>query len=159
MSAPTIAPADRPDQIAAARLLFEEYAASLPFDLSFQNFAHELATLPGDYAPPGGRLWLATVGDEPAGCVALRRLEPGVGELKRLYTRPAHRGTGLGRRLVETAVAEAVALGHDRLRLDTAPDMTAALKLYETLGFVRIPAYCVNPVAGAVYLELALRSG
>lgn len=153
----TILPATRPDQLLTARRLFEEYAASLSFELCFQNFRHELDTLPGEYAPPGGGLWLATTNaGEAAGCVALRRLEPSVGEMKRLYVRPAHRGAGLGRRLVETVVAEATTAGYDRLRLDTTPEMAGAIRLYEALGFARIPPYRLNPVAGVVYLELAL---
>jgi RimJ/RimL family protein N-acetyltransferase len=153
----TIFPATRPDQLLTARRLFEEYAASLSFDLCFQNFRHELDTLPGDYAPPGGGLWLATTdGGEAIGCVALRRLEANIGEMKRLYVRPAHRGAGLGRRLIETVVTEAAALGYERLRLDTTPEMVGAIRLYEALGFARIPPYRPNPVAGVVYLELVL---
>lgn len=153
----TILPATRPDHVLAARTLFEEYAASLSFDLGFQNFRHELDTLPGEYAPPGGGLWLATAdGGEAAGCVALRRLGAGVGEMKRLYVRPAHRGTGLGRRLVEAVVAGATGLGYGRLRLDTTPEMAGAIRLYEAVGFVPIPPYRPNPVAEATYMELPL---
>jgi len=153
----TILPATQPTQLLAARRLFEEYAASLSFDLCFQNFRHELDTLPGEYAPPGGGLWLATTDSgEAAGCVALRRLETDIGEMKRLYVRPAHRGTGLGRRLIKTVVTEAAAAGYARLRLDTTPEMAAAIRLYEAMGFVRIPPYRPNPVAGVIYLELAL---
>ncbi len=152
----TIFPATQPMHLLAVRRLFEEYAASLSFDLCFQNFRHELDTLPGEYAPPGGGLWLAADGGEAAGCVALRRQGTRIGEMKRLYVRPAHRGSGLGRRLIETVVTEAATAGYDRLRLDTTPEMAAATRLYEAMGFARIPPYRPNPVAGVVYLELAL---
>jgi ribosomal protein S18 acetylase RimI-like enzyme len=139
------------------RPLFEEYAASLTFDLSFQDFAGELAGLPGGYAPPTGALLLARVDDEPAGCVALRALDGGPGELKRLYVRPAHRGLGLGRQLAERALAIAAELGYSSIRLDTTPEMGAAHELYRTLGFREIEPYRSNPVPGTRYLELDLR--
>jgi ribosomal protein S18 acetylase RimI-like enzyme len=139
------------------RPLFAEYAASLSFDLSFQGFDDELAGLPGDYAPPTGALLLARVDGEPAGCVALRALDGGTGELKRLFVRPAHRGLGLGRKLVEQALDAAADLGYDAIRLDTTPEMRAAHQLYRTLGFREIEPYRENPVAGARYLELDLR--
>ena len=142
-----------PDDV---RPLFLEYAGSLSFDLDFQDFEGELAGLPGDYAPPGGALLLARVSGTPAGCVALRRIEAGTAELKRLYVRPGHRGLGLGRLLAEAAVEHARELGYQRLRLDTAPEMAAAHELYRSLGFREIAAYRENPVAGARFLELDL---
>jgi putative acetyltransferase len=141
-----------------ARALMREYAASLSFDLEFQGFEAELAGLPGPYAPPDGALFLARVGDEPAGCAALRRLEGTTGELKRLYVRPAHRGFGLGRRLTEAAIAVARELGYELLRLDTTPEMSSAHELYRSLGFREIDAYRENPVEGARFLELDLRA-
>ena len=145
------------ERVLEARRLFEEYAASLSFNLCFQNFQQELDGLPGDYAPPGGGLWLGiTDSGQTAGCVALRPLEPGVGEMKRLYVRPESRGTGLGKRLAETVLEEAAALGYERVRLDTTPEMAGAIRLYETMGFVRIAPYRVNPIAGAIYLERTL---
>jgi ribosomal protein S18 acetylase RimI-like enzyme len=154
-----IVPATGPEHRREVRQLFEEYAASLSFDLCFQNFRLELDGLPGDYAPPGGGLWLATNDrGEAAGCVALRRLEPGVGEMKRLYVRPEFRGTGLGKRLTLKVLEEAEAIGYHRIRLDTTPEMAGAIRLYESLGFTRIAPYRPNPVEGALYMEIELGS-
>ncbi len=143
-------------ELGTARRLFEEYAGGLGIDLCFQGFDEELATLPGAYARPDGRLLLAYVGDEVAGCVALRRLEPDVCEMKRLYLRPAFRGSGVGLKLAQTIIAEACAAGYRRMRLDTLPTMRSALVLYHKLGFREIQPYRNNPVEGAVFLELQL---
>ncbi len=144
-----------PEQVRQVRELFEEYAASLSFDLCFQNFQQEVDGLPGDYAPPDGRLWLAiTDHGEAAGCVALRRLEPGIGEMTRLYVRPEYRGTGLGRLLARKVLVEAESIGYQRIRLDTTPEMSGAIRLYESLGFIRIPPYRPNPIDGAIYMEI-----
>ena len=142
-----------PDEV---RPLFLEYAGSLSFDLGFQDFAGELANLPGEYAAPCGALLLARVSGTSAGCVALRRIAAGTAELKRLYVRPEHRGLGLGRLLAEAIVEHARELEYQRLRLDTAPEMAAAHELYESLGFREIAAYRENPVGGARFLELEL---
>ena len=141
--------------IAHARELFEEYAAWLNVDLCFQGFADELATLPGKYAPPRGRLFLA--GDPPVACIALRPLdEAGVGEVKRLYVRPPARGTGLGRALVETVLSHARAIGYRELRLDTADWMADALRLYGRLGFRERSPYYHNPMPGVVFMSITL---
>lgn len=146
-----------PAQIEQARELFLEYAQSLGFSLCFQSFDEELAGLPGDYAPPGGRLLLARYRDHLAGCVALHGLEPGICEMKRLYLRPQFRGRGLGRVLAETVIAEARLIGCRKMRLDTVePVMPNAVAMYRRLGFKEIEAYRPNPIAGALYMELAL---
>lgn len=144
------------EHVPVVRALFEEYAEAIGVDLGFQDFEHELAELPGDYVPPGGRLLLA-LDPEPAGCVALRLFEPGVCEMKRLYVRPEYRGSGLGRLLAEQIVAAGREAGYERMRLDTLPTMAAARGLYESLGFVEIEAYRPNPIHGTTYFELALR--
>jgi putative acetyltransferase len=153
-----IRPASSPDDLDRVRELFSEYAASLPFDLSFQDFDRELADLPGTYAPPSGALLLAADEGAAAGCIALRFLESGVCEMKRLYVRPTHRGSGLGKRLVEAILREAVARRYERMRLDTVPGMEAAIALYRARGFREIAPYRPNPIPGALFLEADLRS-
>jgi putative acetyltransferase len=157
VTAQRIVEADTPERLAIARGLFQEYAASLDVDLEFQNFAEELASLPGEYARPHGGLLLGYQDEEPAGCVAFRRLEPGVAEMKRLYVRPTARGEGWGRRLAGQVVSEARSAGYERMRLDTLPAMRTALGLYLGMGFRDIASYRHNPVPGARYLELDLR--
>jgi putative acetyltransferase len=146
-----------PAQIEQARELLLEYAQSLGFSLCFQGFDQELAGLPGDYAPPDGRLLLARYQDQLAGCAALHKLEPGVCEMKRLYLRPQFRGRGLGRVMTETLIAEARGIGCGKMRLDTVePFMTNAVAMYRRLGFKEIEPYRPNPIAGALYFELDL---
>ena len=149
--------AETDEQVEQARTLFKEYEAATGVDLCFQNFAQELAGLPGDYAPPAGRLILAYDAEGAAGCVALRRVDDAACEMKRLYVRPAFRGTGLGRTLAEHIVGEARAIGYERMRLDTLPAMRSAIALYRSLGFKEIDAYRFNPVEGTLYMELQLR--
>jgi GNAT superfamily N-acetyltransferase len=144
--------------ISAARELFVEYQAWLGVDLCFQGFATELATLPGDYAPPRGRLLLARTGDdEIAGCIALRPLDDERCEVKRLFVRLDHHGGGIGRLLIERLVDEARAIGYRTMVLDTLPRMQAAQHLYQAFGFRDIPAYYHNPTPGVRYLALDLR--
>jgi putative acetyltransferase len=149
--------AESPGQIAQARELFLEYAQSLGFSLCFQNFDKELANLPGDYAPPDGRLLLAEFEGQVAGCVALHKLEDGICEMKRLYLRSPFRGKGRGRAIADRIIAEARTIGYQRMRLDTVePVMKDAVEMYRRIGFREIAPYCKNPIAGALYMELQL---
>jgi putative acetyltransferase len=140
-----------------ARRLVEEYASSLNLDLSFQNFAHELAQFESEYAPPSGAFLLARSEDVCVGCVGLRKLTATDGENTRLYVAPAARGRGLGQTLVRSIVAEGRTLGYARLVLDTLPSMLEAQSLYQALGFKAIAPYRYNPVAGTAFLELRLQ--
>ncbi len=142
--------------IDVCRELFTEYQRGLGVSLCFQGFDHELAALPGDYAPPRGRLLLAQDSGVPAGCIALRPLFHRDAEMKRLYVRPAHRGGGLGRLLAERVIREARALGYEALKLDTLPAMRAAQNLYAKLGFRDTAPYNDNPVGGVRFLSLDL---
>jgi len=149
--------AESPLQIAQARELFLEYAQSLGFSLCFQNFDKELAGLPGDYAPPKGRLLLAESDGQTVGCVALHKLDTDICEMKRLYLRPQFRGKGLGKELAERIIAEARQTGYRRIRLDTVePVMKDAVAMYRKLGFKEIAPYRPNPNPGTLYLELVL---
>jgi putative acetyltransferase len=145
-----------PAAIAAARSLFQEYQKALDVDLSFQGFATELDTLPGEYASPRGRLLLARDGDAVAGCVAMRPLTGDTCEMKRLYVTPRFRAAGVGRLLAERVITEARSAGYTRMYLDTLPTMKGAQRLYESLGFRDIRAYRHNPIAGTRYLGLDL---
>lgn len=151
-----VSPATSGGDIRDIRALFREYAASLEFSLDFQGFEEELASLPGAYAPPTGRLLLARVDGVAAGCVGLRRIGEGVAEMKRLFVRPAHAGTGLGRRLAAAIIDEARRAGYATIKLDTMPSMRAAIRLYQSLGFRDIAPYRENPIAGARFMELPL---
>lgn len=168
------------DAVDAARKILLDYAEALGVDLGFQNFDDELAMLPGDYAAPRGTLLLALVRQKPdatvspentlkladgsiaqvAGCCALRPLDsadcPNAAEMKRLYVRPAFRGMGLGRQLADAILDAARHAGYSHVLLDTLDDMEAARTLYEELGFVEIPPYYHNPIAGSHYLKADL---
>lgn len=145
------------EDLATIRELFLEYAASLNFSLCFQGFENELKGLPGDYAPPAGRLFLMHYKTQPAGCVALHRTGADVCEMKRLYIRPAFRGKGLGLALINAVIDEARVIGYRCMRLDTVePVMKDAVAIYRRLGFKQIAPYRDNPIEGALYMELPL---
>jgi len=149
--------ANGPAEIEAARELFREYEAWLGLDLCFQGFEEELAALPGKYAPPEGRLYLATVDGKPAGCIALRKLRDATCEMKRLYLRDSARGHGLGRRLIEQVIDDARSIGYQRMRLDTfPPKMAKAVELYTRYGFRPIAPYYDNPHDDTLFMELTL---
>jgi len=152
-----IVEANTHEDVDHARTLFKEYEAGLGISLCFQNFDHELKNLPGDYAPPDGRLLLAKDDDDQiAGCIAMRKHGPGICEMKRLFVRPAYRSTGLGRVLVNTIIDEARKLGYTHMRLDTLPGrMDKAIALYRSIGFVDIEPYYTS-VESAKFMELEL---
>ncbi len=152
-----IIPATTPDHLAAVRALFREYERFLDVDLCFQGFEEEVAGLPGKYAPPEGALLLAVEGAKVCGCVALRALEPGVCEMKRLFVRPDCRGRGVGRALAAAVIAPAAAKGYAVMRLDTLPKLQNAIRLYEQLGFRTVEPYYHNPLPGVSYWELSLK--
>ncbi len=151
-----ISPASTLSDLDEARALFREYQAAIGVDLCFQGFEAELAALPGDYAPPRGRLLLTRGGSRIAGGIALRPLSDGDCEMKRLYVRPDFRKTGLGRLLAERLIEEARTIGYRRMCLDTLPTMTSAQRLYESLGFADIAPYRHNPVGGTRFMGLEL---
>jgi putative acetyltransferase len=142
-------------ELEQTRELFREYAAWVGDEICFRKFERELAELPGAYAPPEGRLLLAFVGEQLAGCVALRRFAAEIGEMKRLYVRPAFRGSGLGRELAGKLIAEARIARYNVLRLDSLPRMERAIAMYRGLGFYEIPRYSDNP-EGSVCFEVRL---
>lgn len=162
-----IVQAETNEAVSQAASLFRDYAASLSIDLRFQDFEKELAGLPGEYAPPTGRLLLAFLNDATpimltptpapaAGCIALREMDPTSCEMKRLYVRPEFRGHGVGRALAEAVIQAARDVGYRRMRLDTLPEMSEAQILYDSLGFKEIPPYRYNPIDRARFLELTL---
>jgi N-acetylglutamate synthase-like GNAT family acetyltransferase len=152
----SICAARLPDEIPVIKGLFQEYAASLNFELDFQDFREELETLPGKYSPPLGSILVAKENGETVGCVAVRPLGEEICEMKRLYVKPAHRGKRLGLELALTIIEEAKRLGYKAMRLDTVVAMKEASTLYRALGFQPIDAYCYNPLPGAMYFELRL---
>jgi ribosomal protein S18 acetylase RimI-like enzyme len=153
-----IAIASLPTDLPATAALFRAYAASLPIDLGYQDFAAELTSLPGKYAPPEGALLIARgEGGAALGCVAMRPLEPGVCEMKRLYVAPEGRGQGLGKQLALAIIEAARAAGYSEMRLDTLASMGEAQALYRRLGFTEIGAYYDTPIAHTVFMSLKLK--
>jgi putative acetyltransferase len=143
-------------QVEQVRRLFEEYWTSFGFTPCFQNFGEEVASLPGSYAPPGGRLALALLEGEPAGCAAMRPFDTNRCEAKRLYVRPKFRGSGVGRALMDWLIAESRAAGYSEMLGDTMPVMSQALEMYARMGFERTGPYSAVPTEGAIYLRLKL---
>jgi putative acetyltransferase len=149
--------AETAEQIEQARKLFREYEAWIDLNLCFQGFEEEVANLPGKYAAPEGRLFLAFADGRLAGCIALRKLETGVCEMKRLFVKENARGQKIGIALIEKLIEEARKIGYEKMRLDTfPPKMGKAVGLYETYGFREIPAYYPNPYGDTLFMELAL---
>ena len=153
---PKIFQAKTDEDFDIAKKLFVEYADSLGFHLSFQDFEGELANLPGDYVSPTGCLLLAVYKEQSVGCIGLRKLSDRVCELKRLYVKPSFRGLGIGRALVEAVIEEARKIDYNYMRLDTVPSMEAASALYASVGFKKASAYRYNPIEDAVFMELKL---
>ncbi|MGD1149349.1 MAG: GNAT family N-acetyltransferase [Thermoanaerobaculaceae bacterium] len=148
---------DGTEAVSDARLLFKECcASSFGFDLSFQDFARELAELPGEYVSPAGALLVAFCDGQPGGCVAMRPLGTGVCEMKRLYVRHTWRGKGVGRRLVGAVVEIVRGSGHEVMRVNALPWMREAIASYRSLGFEPIAPYRRNPIVGTQFLELSL---
>jgi len=145
-----------PDDRATVEALFREYIASLAEDISFQNVDDELSGLPGKYARPGGVVLIARDGADAAGAGAYRMVEPGVCEMKRLYVRPAFRGSGLGRELANELIEDARTRGYRTMLLDTLASMSSARALYRDLGFVPVAPYYDNPLPGVMYMALEL---
>jgi GNAT superfamily N-acetyltransferase len=149
--------AETPEQIEETRKIFREYEAWLDLDLCFQGFEQELANLPGKYSLPDGRLFLAMSAGKVAGCIALRKLEDGICEMKRLFVRDDFRGQKIGISLIEKLISEAKEIGYRKLRLDTyPPKMGKAVKLYESHGFIEIEPYYHNPHGKTLFMELQL---
>jgi len=153
----SIAPIEAPRDIVEMRAMFREYEAFLNVGFCFPGFERELAGLPGEYAPPQGALFKATVASRVAGCVALRPVQDGVCEMKRLFVRPDYRGLGLGRKLAERIVLEAKRIGYARMRLDTFEFLSGAIHIYKDLGFTQIGSYYDDPRTEVLYWELDLQ--
>lgn len=151
-----IVPATSAQDLEDVRVLFGEYSELVSEALCFQNFDQELEALPGQYALPGGALWIARDADKAAGCVAMRRLDADSGEMKRMYVREAYRGGGLGRHLALEVIEAARRLGYARVVLDTLPKLAPAIALYRDLGFRETGPYLASPTPGALCFELRL---
>lgn len=149
--------AETEEQINEVRKIFSEYETWLGMSLCFQGFEKELADLPGKYAPPNGRLYLAYSGSDVVGCIAMREIGPGICEMKRLYLRESARGKGVGNRLIERVIENAKEIGYKKMRLDTyPPKMAKAVNLYRSHGFNEIPRYYDNPDEDVLFMEKVL---
>src|SRR4030042_4041 len=142
-----------PSDIEIVRDLFQEYANALGFGLAFQNFDKEIAELPGEYAPPNGRLYITYWNKNVAGCIALRSIDQDICEMKRMYVRPEHQGKGIGVALAQLIINDARVIGYHKMRLDTISSMKTARYIYEKLGFKEIEAYRFNPLPRGLFLD------
>jgi putative acetyltransferase len=150
---------EKTQAVADAKQLFMEYAKSLNFSLCFQGFDKEVAELPGEYATPSGRLLLVSYDNKLAGCIALRKIDDNICEMKRLYLRSEFRGKGIGRKMAQEIIKVAQEFSYEKMRLDTVPAMAEAISLYRSLDFAEIGPYRENPVPGAIFMELYLKVG
>ena len=152
----TIVEATSAGQLALVRALFQSYQSELPSACRFPDT--EWRTLPGSYGPPSGKLLLATMAGQPAGCVGLRKVPaPAACEMKRLYVASDFRGHHLGATLIERIIQAARALGYTRMRLDSHVEtMGVAIALYRDFGFVEVASNPVPRVEGLAYMELNL---
>ena len=148
--------ADPKEDMDRVRALFRQYVTELGEDLGFQGFEEELQTLPGEYSWPAGSLYLAWADEQPAGCIAMRRLDENTCEMKRLYVRPEYRGRKLGGHLVRTIIASARAHNYKVMKLDSLRRLKSAYTLYKSFGFRETEPYTYNPLPEAVYMELRL---
>lgn len=147
---------EKEEHLTEIKQLFKEYVNTLGFNLHFQDYMKELTELPGDYSPPSGRLYLVLYNGNAAGCIALRKLEDTICEMKRMYVKLDFRHKGIGRMMAQKVIDEARHIGYERMRLDTIDSMREAIALYQSLGFSAIPPYRYNPIKGAFYMELIL---
>ncbi len=150
--------ASKPEHFEVAEILFKEYVLSLGYDISHQNYDQEFDELDQIYQPPDGALFLGKSSDQWIGCVGLRPFDSTICEMKRLYVRKEGRGTGLGYSLCKSILSKAIALGYEKMRLDTLPDMHAAQGMYKKVGFYPIPSYNDNPIEGTLFMEVELKN-
>lgn len=153
---PEIRQALSEEEFSEAKRLLQEYADWLNYDFCYRNIGKEIDEFPGEYGPPGGKFFLAYVGDKVAASVAVRRWEGNVCEMKRLFVRPEFRGKGIGKKLAKLIIDEAGKMGYRSMRLDTLPNMTEAIELYKSLGFQEVDKYRESPTDDAFYFELKL---
>lgn len=145
------------EDVVTVREMFREYEDKMGLDLCFQGFEAELASLPGNYAEPNGRLLIATSDGQVAGCVALRKVDQETCEMKRLYVREEFRGQRIGMALIERLIKDSREIGYKRLRLDTFPPiMGKAVELYRSYGFREIDPYTTDPHPDLLFMELTL---
>lgn len=144
------------DEIDCVKALFTEYTQMLGVNLDFQNYEQELEQLPGKYALPDGRLYLAYAENKAIGCIALREINDVICEMKRLYVKPKFRGKKIGQMLADQIISDAAQLKYDYMVLDTLTSLKSAIILYKKLGFYEIEPYYENPLENVIYMRLKL---